>query len=247
MKTTGLRPMALVRSARMTRLVLVEDDADIAEPLARALGREGYDVVLCADGESGLAASLEPSTDIVVLDINLPDINGLEVCDRVRERRPSLPVIFLTARAEEVDLVVGLDAGADDYITKPFKLAELSARIRARLRPSAASALPVAPKLVDAGGVRVDVVAHRAWQGAEELELSVKEFDLLALLVEESGRAVPREEIMRRVWGENTVAPSRSLDMHISWLRRKLGDDPSHPTMITTVRGVGFRFERSEA
>src|ERR1700730_16784885 len=119
----------------MTRLVLVEDDADIATPLRRALEREGYEVVVRVDGVSGLAACLDPATPLVVLDINLPDIDGIEVCERLRLERPSLPVIFLTARAEEVDLVVGLDAGADDYVTKPFKLAELTARIRARLRP----------------------------------------------------------------------------------------------------------------
>ena len=230
----------------MGRLVLVEDDLDIAIPLTRALQREGYDVVACADGVTGLAAALDPDTTVVVLDINLPDISGLEVCERVREARPTLPVILLTARAEELDLVVGLDAGADDYITKPFKLAELTARIRARLRPGTVTVGSEATSLHDVSGVRIDAVAHRAWKGDEELELSLKEFDLLALLVESSGRAVPREEIVSRVWGENSSPPSRSLDMHVSWLRRKLGDNPSHPTMITTVRGVGFRFERRE-
>ena len=231
----------------MTRLVLVEDDADIATPLRRALEREGYEVVVCVDGATGLAACLDPVTAIVVLDINLPDIDGIEVCERLRQERPTLPVIFLTARAEEVDLVVGLDAGADDYVTKPFKLAELSARIRARLRPAA---VVVADGVVETsgevGGVRIDKVAHRAFNGAEELELSVKEFDLLALLVEEAGRVVPRKEIMSRVWNEHWYGPTRTLDMHISWLRRKLGDDPNGPTMITTVRGVGFRFERDQ-
>jgi DNA-binding response OmpR family regulator len=225
----------------------VEDDADIATPLRRALEREGYEVVVCVDGATGLAACLDPATAIVVLDINLPDIDGIEVCERLRQERPSLPVIFLTARAEEVDLVVGLDAGADDYVTKPFKLAELSARIRARLRPAA---VVVADGVVEPSGevrgVRIDKVAHRAFHGAEELELSVKEFDLLALLVEEAGRVVPRKEIMSRVWNEHWYGPTRTLDMHISWLRRKLGDDPNGPTMITTVRGVGFRFERDQ-
>jgi DNA-binding response OmpR family regulator len=228
------------------RLVLVEDDLDIAIPLTRALQREGYEVVGCVDGVSGLAAALDPDTDLVVLDINLPDITGLVVCERIRGVRPTLPVILLTARAEELDLVVGLDAGADDYITKPFKLAELTARIRARLRPSTVLVASAPRTFHDAGGVRIDSIAHRAWKGAQELELSPKEFDLLALLVESSGRAVPREEIVSRVWGENSSPPSRSLDMHVSWLRRKLGDDPSHPTMITTVRGVGFRFERRD-
>jgi DNA-binding response OmpR family regulator len=220
----------------MTRLVLVEDDADIATPLRRALEREGYEVVACLDGETGFAAALDPATAVVVLDINLPDVDGLEICERLRARRPSLPVIFLTARAEEVDLVVGLDAGADDYITKPFKLAELNGRIRARLRPSYVA-------LADEG-VRIDKIGHRAWRGGEELDLSMKEFDLLVLLVQEAGRVVPRKEIMKRVWNKEMDEPTRTLDMHISSLRRKLGDDLNGPTMITTVRGVGFRFER---
>ncbi|MEP6658700.1 MAG: response regulator transcription factor [Acidimicrobiales bacterium] len=229
----------------MTRLVLVEDDADIATPLRRALEREGYEVVVRVDGVTGLAACLDPATAIVVLDINLPDIDGIEVCERLRQERPTLPVIFLTARAEEVDLVVGLDAGADDYVTKPFKLAELTARIRARLRPTAVVADDGAAS-DEVRGVRIDKGAHRAFHGVEELELSVKEFDLLALLVEEAGRVVPRKEIMSRVWNEHWYGPTRTLDMHISWLRRKLGDDPNGPTMITTVRGVGFRFERDQ-
>ncbi len=230
----------------MNRLVLVEDDLDIAIPLTRALQREGYDVVACADGESGLAAALDPETSVVLLDINLPDIDGLEVCGRLRKERPSLPVLFLTARAEEIDLVVGLDAGADDYITKPFTLAELTARIRARLRPSSAAPSSGPLQAIEARGVHVDTVAHRAWHDGEELDLSVKEFDVLALLVAAAGRAVPRAEIMKSVWNEQWIGPTRTLDMHISSLRRKLGDDPNHPTMITTVRGVGFRFERGD-
>src|SRR5882672_5459778 len=226
----------------MTRLVLVEDDADIATPLRRALEREGYEVVVCVDGAAGLAAGLDPAAAIMVLDINLPDIDGIEVCERLRQGRPTMPVIFLTARAEEVDLVVGLDAGADDYVTKPFKLAELTARIRARLRPGTVVVADGVAPSDEVRGVRIDKVAHRAFHGAQELELSVKEFDLLALLVEEAGRVVPRKEIMSRVWNEHWYGPTRTLDMHISWLRRKLGDDPNGPTMITTVRGVGFRF-----
>jgi DNA-binding response OmpR family regulator len=227
--------MSTTMLSRVIRLVLVEDDADIATALRRALEREGYEVVACADGASGLSAALHPATDVVLLDINLPDIDGLDVCEGLRQQSPSLPVIFLTARAEEVDLVVGLDAGADDYITKPFKLAELTARIRARLRPSHG---------LGGEAVRVDRAAHRAWRGATELDLSVKEFDLLALLVEEAGRVVPRTEILSRVWTENPTGSGRTLDMHISTLRRKLGDDPNQPTMIATVRSVGFRFER---
>jgi DNA-binding response OmpR family regulator len=220
----------------VARLLLVEDDASIAEPLVAALRREGHDVAWSATGENGLA-SAGPETDLVLLDLGLPDLDGLEVCRRLRIRLPDLPVLMLTARAEEVDAVVGLDAGADDYVTKPFRLAELMARIRAALRR-----IP-APAVTTVQDVRVDHAARRAWRGDAELELSPKEFDLLALLAADAGRAVTRDRIMREVWDEHWYGPTKTLDMHISWLRRKLGDDPAAPRLITTLRGVGFRFE----
>ncbi|HEY0398818.1 MAG TPA: response regulator transcription factor [Acidimicrobiia bacterium] len=220
----------------MARLLLVEDDASIAEPLVAALRREGHDVAWSATGENGLAAA-GPETDLVLLDLGLPDLDGLEVCRRLRSRLPDLPVLMLTARAEEVDAVVGLDAGADDYVTKPFRLAELMARIRAALRRIPAAAVTAVQD------VRIDHAARRAWRGDAELELSPKEFDLLALLAADAGRAVTRDRIMREVWDEHWYGPTKTLDMHISWLRRKLGDDPAAPRLITTLRGVGFRFE----
>jgi DNA-binding response OmpR family regulator len=220
----------------VARLLLVEDDASIAEPLVAALRREGHDVDWSATGENGLA-SAGPETDLVLLDLGLPDLDGLEVCRRLRSRLPDLPVLMLTARAEEVDAVVGLDAGADDYVTKPFRLAELMARIRAALRR-----IP-APAVTAVQDVRIDHAARRAWRGDAELELSPKEFDLLALLAADAGRAVTRDRIMLEVWDEHWYGPTKTLDMHISWLRRKLGDDPAAPRLITTLRGVGFRFE----
>ncbi|MDQ1505553.1 MAG: hypothetical protein QOD57_3280, partial [Actinomycetota bacterium] len=182
-------------------------------------------------------AAAGPETDLVLLDLGLPDLDGLEVCRRLRSRLPDLPVLMLTARAEEVDAVVGLDAGADDYVTKPFRLAELMARIRAALRRIPAAAVTAVQD------VRIDHAARRAWRGDAELELSPKEFDLLALLAADAGRAVTRDRIMREVWDEHWYGPTKTLDMHISWLRRKLGDDPAAPRLITTLRGVGFRFE----
>ena len=220
----------------MARLLLVEDDASIAEPLVAALRREGHDVAWSPTGETGLAA-VGPDTDLVLLDLGLPDVDGLEVCRRLRQRLPDLPVLMLTARAEEVDAVVGLDAGADDYVTKPFRLAELMARIRAALRRAPA------PAVTTVQDVRIDLAARRVWRGDAELDLSAKEFDLLALLAGEAGRAVTRDRIMREVWDEHWYGPTKTLDMHISWLRKKLGDDPAAPRLITTLRGVGFRFE----
>jgi DNA-binding response OmpR family regulator len=217
-------------------LLLVEDDASIAEPLVAALRREGHEVAWAPTGANGLA-SVGPEVDLVLLDLGLPDVDGLEVCRQLRKRLPDLPVLMLTARAEEVDAVVGLDAGADDYVTKPFRLAELLARIRAALRRAPS------PAVTSVQDVRIDHAARRAWRGDSELELSAKEFDLLALLAGDAGRAVTRDRIMREVWDEHWYGPTKTLDMHISWLRKKLGDDPAAPRLITTLRGVGFRFE----
>jgi DNA-binding response OmpR family regulator len=218
------------------RLLLVEDDPSIAEPLVAALRREGHEVTWSPTGATGLEAA-GPEIDLVLLDLGLPDIDGLEVCRQIRTRLPDLPVLMLTARAEEVDAVVGLDAGADDYVTKPFRLAELMARIRAALRRAPAATV------TSVQDVRIDHAARRAWRGEVELDLSAKEFDLLALLAGDAGRAVTRDRIMKEVWDEHWYGPTKTLDMHISWLRKKLGDDPAAPRLITTLRGVGFRFE----
>jgi DNA-binding response OmpR family regulator len=223
----------------MTSVLLAEDDPAISEPLARALRREGYEVGVAADGPGTLEAARAGGIDLIVLDIGLPRIDGLEVCRRIRSAGQSVPVLILTARADEVDTVIGLDAGADDYVTKPFRLAELLARVRALLRRGATET-----KVVQ--GVRIDSDARRAWLGDDEIELTSKEFDLLALLVAEAGKVVTREQIMRQVWDSKWWGSTKTLDMHVSWLRRKLGDDAHNPQFITTVRGVGFRFERGE-
>ena len=217
----------------MTRVLLVEDDRDIAEPLARALAREGYEVSEAGDGRVALEGVLSAPPDLIVLDVGLPGIDGLEVCRHVRELHPQLPILMLTARDGELDTVAGLDAGADDYVTKPFGLSVLLARIRAMLRRSAPARLVV-------GDVCVDESSRRAWRGERELDLSPKEFALLALLLREAGRAVTRERIMDEVWDANWFGSTKTLDMHMSWLRRKLGEPP----VIATVRRVGFRFER---
>jgi DNA-binding response OmpR family regulator len=223
----------------MTSVLLAEDDPAISEPLARALRREGYEVGVAADGPGTLEAARAGGIDLIVLDIGLPKLDGLEVCRRIRSAGQSVPVLILTARADEVDTVIGLDAGADDYVTKPFRLAELLARVRALLRRGASETRVVQ-------GVRIDTDARRAWLGDDEIELTSKEFDLLALLVAEAGKVVTREQIMRQVWDSKWWGSTTTLDMHVSWLRRKLGDDAHSPRFITTVRGVGFRFERGE-
>ncbi|MDQ1374306.1 MAG: hypothetical protein QOJ09_1644 [Actinomycetota bacterium] len=220
----------------MPRVLVVEDDEPIAEPLMRALRREGPEVTWVATGAKGLEAAKAAEFDLVILDLGLPDIDGIDVCRQLRRTAGEVPILVLTARSEELDAIVGLDAGADDYVTKPFRLGELLARVRAQLRRRADASL-------SAGDVRVDVAARRAWRADAELELTPKEFDLLALLVREAGTVVPRERIMERVWDEHWFGSTKTLDVHVSWLRRKLGDDPVSPRYISTVRGVGFRFE----
>ncbi|HEY2579293.1 MAG TPA: response regulator transcription factor [Streptosporangiaceae bacterium] len=222
----------------MTSVLLAEDDPSISDPLARALRREGYDVDVSADGPGTLGRALSGGIDLIVLDLGLPELDGLEVCRRLRSEGRATPVLVLTARADEVDTVIGLDAGADDYVTKPFRLAELLARVRALLRRGSAETQVVQ-------GVRIDPEARRAWSGDIELELTTKEFDLLWALIRDAGKVVTREQLMRDVWGAKWWASTKTLDMHVSWLRRKLGDDAHSSRYITTVRGVGFRFERS--
>ena len=223
----------------MIRVLLAEDDPAISEPLARALRREGYDVGVSDDGLRALAAA-QDNPDLVILDLGLPSMDGLEVCRRLRAEGRTAPILILTARADEVDTVVGLDAGADDYVTKPFRLAELRARVRALLRRT-----PTAAGEED-GGVRIDAQARRAYMNDEELQLTAKDFDLLRVLVREQGKVVSREQLMREVWETQWFGSTKTLDMHVSVLRRKLGDDATRPRYINTVRGVGFRFERPE-
>lgn len=220
----------------MTRVLLAEDDTAISDPLARALRREGYQVEVHDNGPGVLDAA-QRVVDLVVLDLGLPGMDGLDVCRELRARGNAVPVLVLTARADEVDTVVGLDAGADDYVTKPFRLGELLARARALLRRGQ-------PEPGAAPRVRVDADARQAYLDHERLTLTAKEFDLLRVLVRETGRVVPRDDLMHEVWAPDWAGPTKTLDMHVSWLRRKLGDDANQPKFISTVRGVGFRFER---
>jgi DNA-binding response OmpR family regulator len=219
----------------VARVLVVEDDDAIAEPLVRALRRDGFETVRVATGRD-VAPVVGAGVDLVVLDLGLPDVDGVTVCRELREHDATLPILVLTARSEELDVIVGLDAGADDYVTKPFRLGELLARVRARVRGRAPGPLVV-------GELEIDMPARRAWFRGTELELTTKEFDLLALLARNAGTVVTREEIMTTVWDEHWFGPTKTLDVHISWLRKKLGEDAASSRYITTVRGVGFRFE----
>jgi DNA-binding response OmpR family regulator len=219
-----------------TRLLLVEDDESIGRSLTRTLESQGYVVDWARTGASATEL-LRDDTALVLLDLGLPDVDGLTVCERLRHRSPGLDIVVVTARREEVDVVLGLDAGADDYIVKPFRLAELLARVNARLRRRSAPD----DGAVRVGDLTVDRAARRAWIGDAEVGLRPKEFDLLALLAGEAGRAVGRERIMRDVWDEHWFGSTKTLDIHVSSLRRKLL--PLGPSVITTIRGVGYRLD----
>jgi len=218
------------------RVLVVDDEPQILRALAINLRARGYDVDLAPSGEDALRMAADHHPDVVILDLGLPGISGIDVIRGLRGWS-SVPIIILSAREAEADKIAALDAGADDYVTKPFRLAELMARIRAALRRAPAATV------TSVQDVRIDHAARRVWRGDVELDLSAKEFDLLALLAGAAGQAVTRDRIMREVWDEHWYGPTKTLDMHISWLRKKLGDDPSAPRLITTLRGVGFRFE----
>jgi DNA-binding response OmpR family regulator len=218
-------------------ILVVEDDEAIASGLQRVLDSQGYDVSRLARGRAALTAT-DDSVGLVILDLGLPDIDGIDVCRRLRAARPELAILIVTARDQELDVVAGLDAGADDYLVKPFRLSELLARVRAHLRRAAAFESDDRDAPVRARAVVVDRAARRAWSHGDELALRPKEFDLLALLVAEAGRAVTRERIMREVWDTHWLGATKTLDTHVLSLRHKLGRDA-----ITTLRGVGYRFE----
>ena len=223
----------------MTDVLLAEDDSAIAEPLARALSREGYGCEVVTTGTAALEQAMDNRFELLILDLGLPEVDGLEVCRRIRTQRPALAVLMLTARTDEVDFVVGLDAGADDYVGKPFRLAELLARVRALLRRRQPGDI-----VLEGGDIRLDARGRRVLVAGRDLVLANREFDLLRFLMERSGEVVSRDEILTEVWGSADLRSSKTLDMHISWLRRKIGDDRrDRPRHIVTVRGVGFRFD----
>ncbi|AII04736.1 DNA-binding response regulator [Rhodococcus sp. ACS1] len=222
----------------MTAVLLAEDDEAIAAPLSRALGREGYDVTIEQTGPAALEQALDGAYDLLILDLGLPGMDGLEVCRQVRAHSSELAVLMLTARTDEVDFVVGLDAGADDYVGKPFRLAELMARVRALLRRRGGGE----DSVVEVGGIRLEPAARRVLVNGTEIALANKEYELLRVLLEHAGQVVSRDTILAEVWGDVELRGSKTLDMHMSWLRRKIGDEgPAAERRIATVRGVGFR------
>ncbi len=220
------------------RLLIVEDETTLRETLMYNLKREGYEVVTSGDGGEALEIAREQKFDLIVLDVMLPTLDGLSIC-RILRKEQRTPIILLTARSGEVDRIMGLETGADDYIVKPFSLGELLARVRAVLRRAA----PEVNAKLEAGKLSLDLIGRKAYRDEEELRLSHKEFDLLAALIKNTGTALSRDRLLQDVWGYDFPGDTRTVDVHIRWLREKIEDDPADPKHIVTVRGVGYRFE----
>lgn len=226
------------------RVLLVEDDLDLAEPLREGLVQEGFRLVHARTGREGLERLEREPVDVVVLDVMLPDVDGFSVCREIRARS-DVPILMLTARGHELDRVTGLEVGADDYVTKPFSFRELVARIGAilRRRELDRGAAPSPGDRLTVGEVTLDRLARRVWRAGRPVELRPREYRLLEVFMVEAGRAVPRQELLDRVWGPDWVGDPRTVDVHVRWLREKLEPDPSRPRYIHTVRGYGYRFE----
>jgi DNA-binding response OmpR family regulator len=222
----------------MAKLLIVEDDETLRETLVYNLTRESYEVIEANTGVAALDLAREHKPDLVLLDIMLPELDGLTVCRALRHET-DVPIVLLTARSGEVDRIVGLDSGADDYIVKPFSLGELLARLRAVLRRGHREP---GTKL-ESGDLTLDLVAHRAFRAGQLLNLAPKEFDLLAELIRHKGAVLTRDLLLQRVWGFDFGGDTRTVDVHVRWLREKIEDDPADPHRIETVRGLGYRFE----
>lgn len=223
------------------KILVVEDEAPIADAVAYALRKEGFQVMTVGDGAEGLSAARRELPDLLILDIMLPSMGGFDVCRAVRSES-SMPIIMLTARTDEVDRVVGLELGADDYVLKPFSMRELVARAKAVLRRSHLTRSSTKPEVMKAGDVIVDCERHLVRVRNKVLRLPLKEFQVLRTLVKNKDRVLTRESLMNSVWAEDSYYNTRTLDVHIRWLREKIEEDPSYPKRIVTVRGVGYMF-----
>jgi DNA-binding response OmpR family regulator len=224
------------------KILVVDDEETMVRSLSALLTREGYAVAVATDGPQALEAARTERPDLILLDVMLPGADGIEVCRQIRTWS-AVPIIMLTAKTAEVDKVVGLEVGADDYVTKPFSPRELVARVKANLRRAQMQAQEAALDLLHSGEVVLDIGRHRVTVRGKEVALSPKEFDLLRVLMSHPGRVLGRDYLLNQVWGEDFFGDTRTLDVHIRWLREKIESDPSNPTYIQTVHGVGYRFQ----
>ncbi|GAA1966323.1 response regulator transcription factor [Microbacterium deminutum] len=226
----------------MTRVLIVEDEPDLADPLAYLLRREAYDVEIAEDGPAALNAFREHGADIILLDLMLPGMPGTEVCRQVRTHS-GVPIIMLTAKDSEVDIVVGLELGADDYVTKPYSSRELLARMRAVLRRLSQGDSDLDERILEGGRVTLDIDRHTVEVAGDEISMPLKEFELLEVLMRNAGRVLTRGQLIDRVWGSDYFGDTKTLDVHIKRIRSRIESNPSEPTMLVTVRGLGYRFE----
>ena len=226
----------------MTKILGVEDEASFSEALAYVLGKEGFEVIVADTGDGAIAAFDKSGADLVLLDLMLPGLSGTEVCKQLRSRS-DVPIIMLTAKDTEVDKVVGLELGADDYVVKPYSKAELVARIKAVLRRNNADAFVNQGGSISAGPVVIDVERHQVSINGENIALPLKEFELLEFLVRNSGRVLTRTQLIDRVWGSDYFGDTKTLDVHVKRLRAKIEKDPANPVYIQTIRGLGYKFE----
>jgi DNA-binding response OmpR family regulator len=227
-------------------ILIVEDEPTLRETLAEGLEQEGFRAVTAGDGRQALLSFREHQPDLVLLDLMLPEMSGVEVC-RIIRQESAVPILMLTAKDSEVDKVVGLEVGADDYVTKPFSFRELLARIRALLRRTDQPALPEAAAFVDVGAVQLDLAGHRLLRDGVELSVKPKAFELLTFLVRNAGQVFTREQLLEKVWGYDYAGESRTVDVHVHWLRGQIEPDPGDPRFLRTVRGVGYVFRRPTA
>ncbi|MDP3209666.1 MAG: response regulator transcription factor [Rhodoglobus sp.] len=225
----------------MTRILIVEDERSLSEPLAYLLGREGYETTIAADGIAAVAEFDRTGADLILLDLMLPGMPGTEVCRAIRTRS-TVPIIMVTAKDSEVDIVVGLELGADDYVTKPYRSRELLARIRAVLRRRV-DADSLDNLVLEAGTVRMDIERHTVSVDGTDVAMPLKEFELLELLLRNAGRVLTRGQLIDRVWGSDYFGDTKTLDVHIKRIRSKIEKIPGQPSMLVTVRGLGYRFE----
>ncbi|KZE43058.1 response regulator transcription factor [Microbacterium sp. T32] len=226
----------------MTRVLIVEDEPDLADPLAYLLRREGYEVEIAEDGALALAAFRERGADILLLDLMLPGMPGTEVCRQLR-LTSQVPIIMLTAKDSEVDIVVGLELGADDYVTKPYSTRELLARMRAVLRRRSPEESDIDERILSGGRVTLDIDRHTVSVDGAEINMPLKEFELLEVLMRNAGRVLTRGQLIDRVWGADYFGDTKTLDVHIKRIRSRIEQSPSEPSMLVTVRGLGYRFE----
>jgi DNA-binding response OmpR family regulator len=226
------------------KILVVEDDRNLVDTLKYNLHKEGYNAITALDGAEALDIARREKPDLIILDIMLPKLSGFEVC-RILRKETTTPILMLTAKDEEIDKVVGLEIGADDYMTKPFSMRELLARVGAMLRRSKITGMPPGSEevILQVGDIKVEIGRHKASKGTTMLELTPKEFDLLAFLATNKGLVFSRDRLLEKVWGYDFAGDTRTVDVHIRWLRQKIEADPNHPKYLVTVRGTGYKLE----